>query len=72
ALSTSEVEFRDMDQEEIRRYVATGDPLDKAGAYGIQGRAGIFVRHLAGSYTGVMGLPVCETANLLKRMGWEF
>ena len=72
ALSTSEVEFRDMDQEEIRRYVATGDPLDKAGAYGIQGRAGIFVRHLAGSYTGVMVLPVCETANLLKRMGWEF
>ncbi|MGE5491172.1 MAG: Maf family protein [Actinomycetota bacterium] len=68
-LSASEVRFRELDEEEIRHYVMTGEPMDKAGAYGIQGRAGIFVEHLAGSYTGVMGLPVCETAQLLKRFG---
>ncbi len=45
------------------------EPLDKAGAYGIQGRAGMFVEHLAGSYSGVMGLPLCETAQLLTRCG---
>jgi len=46
--------------------VATGEPLDKAGAYAIQGRAGAFVRHLSGSYSGVMGLPLCETSELLR------
>jgi septum formation protein len=66
ALSISEVRFRPLDATEIRRYVASGEPLDKAGAYGIQGRAGMFVEHLAGSYSGVMGLPLFETANLLK------
>jgi septum formation protein len=71
-LSTSEVRFRRLDDDEIRRYVLTGEPMDKAGAYGIQGRAGLFVEHLAGSYTGVMGLPVCETGELLKRFGWRF
>jgi septum formation protein len=45
--------------------------MDKAGAYGIQGRAGMFVEYLAGSYTGVMGLPVCETGELLKRVGFR-
>lgn len=69
ALSVSEVRFRQLDDGEIRRYVATGEPMDKAGAYGIQGRAGMFVEHLAGSYSGVMGLPLCETAQLLKRFG---
>lgn len=69
ALSVSEVRFRTLDEDEIRHYVLTGEPLDKAGAYGIQGRAGLFVEHLAGSYTGVMGLPVCETGELLKRFG---
>jgi septum formation protein len=68
-LSLSEVRFRKLEEDEIRRYVLTGEPMDKAGAYGIQGRAGMFVEHLAGSYTGVMGLPVCETAELLKRFG---
>lgn len=71
-LSTSEVRFRVLDEDEIRRYVMTGEPMDKAGAYGIQGRAGLFVEHLAGSYTGVMGLPICETGELLKRFGWRF
>ena len=69
ALSDSVVRFRQLDDEEIRRYVASGEPLDKAGAYGIQGRAAIFVEYLAGSYSGVMGLPLCETAQLLRRCG---
>ncbi len=70
-LSTSEVRFRQIDDEEIRHYVMSGEPMDKAGAYGIQGRAGLFVEHLAGSYSGVMGLPVCETGELLKRLGFR-
>ena len=68
-LSTSEVRFRVIETEEIRHYVMSGEPMDKAGAYGIQGRAGMFVEYLAGSYTGVMGLPVCETGELLKSFG---
>jgi septum formation protein len=72
ALSSSEVRFRRIDEHEIRHYVMTGEPMDKAGAYGIQGRAGLFVEYIAGSYTGVMGLPVCETGELLKRFGWQF
>ena len=70
-LSTSEVRFRAIDDEEIRHYVMSGEPMDKAGAYGIQGRAGLFVEHLAGSFTGVMGLPVCETGELLKKFGLD-
>lgn len=70
-LSSSEVRFRRLDEEEIRHYVLSGEPMDKAGAYGIQGRAGLFVEHLAGSYSGVMGLPVCETGELLKRLGFR-
>jgi len=64
------VRFRALDDAEIRRYVASGEPMDKAGAYGIQGRAGMFVEHLAGSYTGVMGLPLFETAQLLRRFNY--
>ncbi len=70
ALSISEVRFRTLDEQEIRHYVASGEPMDKAGGYGIQGRAAMFVEHLAGSYSGVMGLPLCETARLLKRYGY--
>lgn len=70
-LSNSEVRFRAVDDEEIRHYVMSGEPMDKAGAYGIQGRAGLFVEYLSGSYTGVMGLPVCETGELLKRFGFR-
>ena len=66
-LSTSEVRFGTISDAEIRRYVASGEPMDKAGAYGIQGHAGCFVEHLAGSYSGVMGLPLFETGALLKR-----
>ena len=70
-LSTSEVRFRLLDDQEIRHYVMSGEPMDKAGAYGIQGRAGLFVEHMSGSYTGVMGLPVCETGELLKKLGFR-
>jgi septum formation protein len=69
ALSTSRVTFRRLSAEEIARYVATGEALDKAGAYAIQGRAGAFVARLEGSYSGVMGLPLFETAELLAKAG---
>ncbi len=70
AVSVSEVTFGAIGEADIRRYVASGEPMDKAGAYGIQGRAGMFVEHLAGTYSGVMGLPLHETALLLKRFGF--
>lgn len=69
ALSTSAVEFRQLGDDEIRRYVASGEPLDKAGAYAIQGRAAVFVRAMSGSYSGVVGLPLFETAQLLSGYG---
>ena len=67
ALSISAVEFRQLDAGEIRRYVASGEPLDKAGAYAIQGAAAAFVRAISGSYSGIVGLPLYETAELLHR-----
>ena len=67
ALSISAVEFRELGNDEIRSYVASGEPLDKAGAYAIQGRAAVFVRAISGSYSGIMGLPLFETAELLAR-----
>jgi septum formation protein len=70
SLSTTEVSFRDLDEREIRQYVASGEPLDKAGAYGIQGRAAVFIRGISGSYTGVMGLPLFETGQLLTKFGY--
>lgn len=71
ALSESEVRFRHLSETEIAAYVASREPYDKAGGYGIQGRAAMFISHLAGSYSGVMGLPLCETAELLKAVGVE-
>ena len=71
ALSTTEVEMAALADADIRAYVASGEPRDKAGAYGIQGMAGIFIRSISGSYSGVMGLPVFETAQLLKNAGIE-
>lgn len=71
-LSVSEVRFRVIEMDEIRHYILTGEPMDKAGAYGIQGRAGLFVAHIVGSYTGIMGLPLCETGELLKGFGFRF
>ncbi|SDG63293.1 Maf family protein [Propionivibrio dicarboxylicus] len=72
ALSISAVRFGVLDDEDIRRYVDSGEPMDKAGAYGIQGHAGLFVEHLAGSYTGVMGLPLFETGRLLRRFNASY
>lgn len=69
-LSISEVRFRELNAEEIRRYVSSGEPLDKAGAYGIQGRAAIFVAEIRGSHSGIAGLPLCETALLLRHFGY--
>lgn len=65
-LSDSRVRFRHLTRAEIAAYVATGEPLDKAGGYAIQGAAAAFVSHLSGSYSGVMGLPLFETAQLLR------
>jgi len=68
-VSVSHVRFRPLADDEIRRYVMTGEPMDKAGAYGIQGRAAMFIEHAAGSYSGIMGLPLCETTLLLREFG---
>jgi septum formation protein len=70
AVSLSDVSFRKISRDEIERYVATGEPFDKAGAYAVQGRAAAFISHLEGSYSGVMGLPLCETADILARIGF--
>ncbi|MEO8007438.1 MAG: Maf family protein, partial [Betaproteobacteria bacterium] len=56
---------------EIRRYVASGEPMDKAGAYGIQGKAWIFIESINGSYSGVVGLPIFETSLLLAHFGFQ-
>ena len=66
AVSVSEVAFKKLSQEEIREYVASGECDDKAGAYAIQGRAARFITELRGSYSGVVGLPLYETAELLE------
>ncbi|MHB8742373.1 MAG: Maf family protein [Sulfuricaulis sp.] len=69
ALSTSRVTFRQMTDPEIEHYWDTGEPADKAGGYAIQGRAAAFVAHLAGSYSGVMGLPLHELSDILQKIG---
>lgn len=68
-VNVSAVRFRVLDKTEIQAYWQTGEPADKAGAYAIQGFAAAFIEHLSGSYTGVMGLPLYETSNLLKQHG---
>ncbi len=72
AVSRTEVEFRALNADEIRQYVATGEADDKAGAYAIQGRAGQFIVEIRGSYTGVMGLPLYETAQLIEKMALQY
>ena len=71
ALSVSTVRFAPLDAARIRAYVASGEPLGKAGAYAVQGRAAAFIAHIAGSHSGIMGLPVFETAELLRGFGWR-
>jgi len=70
-ISVSNVSFREISEFDIRRYVTSGEPLDKAGAYAIQGRAAAFITRIEGSYSGIMGLPLAETADLLQRFGIE-
>jgi len=69
AVSITQVRMRELTDDEIGRYCDSGEPFGKAGAYGIQGMAGTFIAHISGSYTGVMGLPLFETANLLRAAG---
>lgn len=69
SVSSTEVWFRRLDAAEIDRYWASGEPRDKAGAYAIQGLAAVFVERIAGSYSGVVGLPLFETAALLRSGG---
>jgi len=69
ALSETQVLFREIGRDEALQYWQSGEPRDKAGAYGIQGLGGVFVSHVSGSYSGVVGLPVFETARLLAAAG---
>ena len=69
ALSRTRVRFAELPAAWVEAVIADGEPMDKAGAYGIQGRAGMWVEHLSGSYTGVVGLPLFETAGLLRAAG---
>jgi septum formation protein len=71
ALSTSEVQFREIDPDEALAYWQSGEPRGKAGAYAVQGLGGTFVEEIHGSYSGVVGLPVFETAALLAEAGIE-
>jgi septum formation protein len=64
----TDLHFRELSEKEIARYVASGEPMDKAGSYGIQGGAALFCTHMVGDYYNVMGLPVCALGLLLKRM----
>ena len=70
-LCESRVTFADMSQRQIQTYIASNEPMGKAGAYGVQGRAAAFISHMSGSYSGIMGLPMFETAQLLRSFGFK-
>ena len=72
AVNRSTVTFKPLTAEDIAAYIATGEPFGKAGAYGIQGPAAAFIAHISGSYSGIMGLPLYETAQLLRQAGLRF
>ena len=72
AVDTTAVYFRPVEEPFLRAYVATGEPLDKAGAYGIQGYGAALVERIEGDFFGVMGLPVRLVLDLLKEAGWEY
>ena len=65
----TQVTFRDLTEAEVRQYVSTGEPMDKAGAYGIQGLGGLLVEGIRGDYSNVVGLPVCRLGQMLKDFG---
>ncbi len=69
--SVNEITFRDLKKQEIEQYCNSEEPGDKAGAYAIQGKAAIFIEHISGSYSAVMGLPLFETAQLLQQAGYN-
>lgn len=69
AVSASKVTFAAMSKAQIARYVATGEPMGKAGSYAVQGGAAAHIAHISGSYSGIMGLPMFETAQLLRQIG---
>lgn len=71
-LSVSDVTMRALSDAEIEAYWATGEPADKAGAYGIQGQASLFIERISGSYSGIVGLPLYETGELLRMIGLTF
>jgi septum formation protein len=71
AVSISKVTFAPMTPAQIQTYVATGEPMGKAGAYAVQGRAAAYISHLTGSYSGIMGLPMFETAQMLRAFGFN-
>ncbi|MBK6650920.1 MAG: septum formation inhibitor Maf [Betaproteobacteria bacterium] len=70
AMSVSKVRFAAMSHDQIRRYVATGESVGKAGAYGVQGKAAAYIEHISGSYSGIMGLPMFETTQVLRALGF--
>jgi septum formation protein len=71
-VNVSLVQFRALSEEEARAYWRTGEPADKAGGYAVQGLAAAFIQRIEGSYSGIMGLPLFETAQLLSQIGWSF
>ncbi|WP_310646076.1 Maf family protein [Limnohabitans sp.] len=71
ALSVSQVRFAPLTRTQIQNYVASGEPMGKAGAYAVQGRAAAYIEHISGSYSGIMGLPMFETAQLLREFGFK-
>jgi septum formation protein len=71
ALSVSNVRFAPLTRTQIQTYVASGEPMGKAGAYAVQGRAAAYIEHISGSYSGIMGLPMFETAQLLREFGFK-
>lgn len=71
ALSVSNVRFASLTRTQIQAYVASGEPMGKAGAYAVQGRAAAYIEHISGSYSGIMGLPMFETAQLLRAFGFK-
>jgi septum formation protein len=71
ALSVSNVRFAPLTRTQIQTYVSSGEPMGKAGAYAVQGRAAAYIEHISGSYSGIMGLPMFETAQLLREFGFK-